>query len=129
MAYTTVDDVLLLLQADAGKFKVGEAELTPGTTDYIAKPTIEAQILKIDAKINLKLEAKGVTASSYLTVLSYAAERYVAYEIYKIVYPSIGVNELPKAVRDWKEDADEIFEDLEKAKNRPAGALGNWENL
>lgn len=129
MSYTTVEDVMLLLQADAGKFKVGETELVPGTTDYIAKPTIEAQILKIDAKIDAKLEARGVSASSYTTLLKYVAERYVAYEIYRIVYPRVSVNEIPAAVSDWKKDADEIFEDLEKAKGRAVASFGEWTNL
>ena len=129
MAYTTIDDVLLLLQADAGKFKVGEAELTPGTTDYIAKPTIESLITQIDAKIDVKLAARGVSAGSYTTVLKYVATRYVAYEVYRIVYPRVGVNEIPVAVSGWKKDADEIFEELGTGANRPAGALGNWENL
>ena len=129
MSYTTYEDVLLLLQADAGKFKVNENELTLGGTDYIARPTIEAQILKIDAKIDAKLEARGVSASSYTTLLKYVAERYVAYEVYRIVYPRVGVNEIPVAVSGWKKDADEIFEDLEKAKSRGVASFGEWGNL
>lgn len=126
MAYTTLEKVKARLQVDAGKIKVSEQELVPGQKEEVSVATIEQLITDIDAKINVELENKGITASNYLNALSYIATLYVAYEVYGIVYPRVGANEKPKTISDWKKDADDLLGKIGKGKFIGA-QFGAWE--
>jgi len=128
MSYTTFEKVKDIIQADTEKIKISEGTLAPGQSGEIAKSTILQLITDIDAKIDVELENGGFSASSYTNALSYIATRYVAYEIYRILYPRVSANEIPVSVSGWKKDADELLEKIGKNQSGNA-SFADWDGF
>lgn len=107
--YCSIDEIRNIFKKGQDVIKIGSADDDNVTEDDIKQAIYDVE-RRIDAKIRFKYAVP--LAVPVDEVINQIARRRSAYDIFVDVYPSREVEALPEAVKEWKDLAEDLLQDI-----------------
>lgn len=107
--YCSVDEIKKIFETGQEVIKIGSAD-----DDNITEDRVKQYIYDVERRIDAKLAFKYTIpfAVPVDEVINQIARRRTAYDIYVDIYPSRDAEALPEAVKEWRDLAEGLLQDI-----------------